>query len=146
MHDAAEQPRRRWLVRLAALQACLVVAVVTLRQKPRPGTELLQHSLRPRELGYRAAKKRSGRAPGAALTTHLRGPLPTNAWWLDLARSDADDAAAAASAGEVLACRSAERPFPQQLDGGVCQSNSNQNDGIIRELADGNAHQQGDAQ
>ena len=68
----AEQPRRRWLVRLAALQACLVVAVVTLRQKPRPGTELLQHSLHPRELGYRAAKKRSGRAPGAALTTHLR--------------------------------------------------------------------------
>ena len=46
----AEQPRRRWLVRLAALQACLVVAVVTLRQKPRPGTELLQHSRHPREL------------------------------------------------------------------------------------------------
>ena len=102
MLDAAEQPRRRWLVRLAALQACLVVAVVTLRQKPRPGTELLQHSLRPRELGYRAAKERSGRAPGAALTTHLRGPLPTNAWWLDLARSDADDAAAAAYAVPYL--------------------------------------------
>ena len=98
----AEQPRRRWLVRLAALQACLVVAVVTLRQKPRPGTELLQHSRHPRELGYRTAKTRSGRAPGAALTTHLRGPLPTNAWWLDLARSDADDAAAAAYAVPYL--------------------------------------------
>ncbi len=102
MHDdAAERPRRRWLVRLAALQACLVVAVVTLRQ-PRPAAELLQHSRHPRELGYRAAKKRSGRAPGAALTTHLRGPLPTNAWWLDLARSDADDAAAAAYAVPYL--------------------------------------------
>ena len=92
MHDAAEQPRRRWLVHLAAVQACLVLAVVTLRRQPRPAAELLQHSLHPRELGYRTAKKRSGRAPGAALTTHLRGPLPTNAWWLDLARSDADDA------------------------------------------------------
>ena len=91
MHDAAEQPRRRWLVHLAAVQACLVLAVVTLRRQPRPAAELLQHSLHPRELGYRTAKKRSGRAPGAALTTHLRGPLPTNAWWLDLARSDADD-------------------------------------------------------
>ena len=102
MHDAAEQPRRRWLVRLAAVQACLVLAVVTLRRQPRPAAELLQHSLHPRELGYRTAKKRSGRAPGAALTTHLRGPLPTNAWWLDLARSDADDAAAAAYAVPYL--------------------------------------------
>ena len=58
MHDAAEQPRRRWLVRLAALQACLVAAVLALRQ-PRPAAELLQHSLHPRELGYRTAKKRS---------------------------------------------------------------------------------------
>ena len=102
MHDAAEQPRRRWLVHLAAVQACLVLAVVTLRRQPRPAAELLQHSLHPRELGYRTAKKRSGRAPGAALTTHLRGPLPTNAWWLDLARSDADDAAAAAYAVPYL--------------------------------------------
>ena len=103
MHDdAAERPKRRWLMHLAAVQACLVVAVVTLRQQKRPAPELLQPSLRPRELGYRAAKTRSGRAPGAPLTTHLRGPLPTNAWWLDLARSDADDAAAAAYAVPYL--------------------------------------------
>ena len=113
MSDAAAEPRRRsWLRRLAATQAVLILAVVALRRTPQTNPELLQHG--PRDLGYRAAKKTQGRAPGAALTTHLRGPLPTNSWWLDLARSPADDPAAAAYAVPFLfekrVAASARRP------------------------------------
>jgi endo-1,3(4)-beta-glucanase len=101
MSDAAAEPRRRsWLRRLAATQAVLILAVVALRRTPQTNPELLQHG--PRDLGYRTARKIQGRAPGAALTTHLRGPLPTNSWWLDLARSPADDPSAAAYAVPFL--------------------------------------------